>query len=145
MKRHTMMLIGIAILLGTFTCMLTAMLINLAAGVNNSGSPELAAEWQAVLTPLTPTASELHKDPPDLEFVTFPNGEWIIGFAQNSHGISVRGGGTLVVKDSRGNVRAFFGHVCGPHYLRTFFCETPDLDGFYARLKRLEFTEHVLP
>jgi hypothetical protein len=31
----------------------------------------------------------------------------------------------IVVKDSRGNVRTFFGHVCGPHYLRTFFARHP--------------------
>lgn len=143
MKRHTMMLIGVAILLGSVVCMLTAMLINLAAGVNDNGSPELAEEWRSALQPLSLSAGDFHAEHPGIEVVRFPNGEWVIGLAQNSHGLFVRGGGSRVVKDSRGSVRAFFGHVCGPHYLQTFFRETPSLEGFYARLKHLDFTEHA--
>lgn len=47
--------------------------------------------------------------------VVFPNGEWAAGVAKNSHGMFSRsnGGGTVVLKDSRGRVRCFFGHVCG--------------------------------
>ena len=42
----------------------------------------------------------------------FENGEWIFGYGIDSHGFAF-GGGTLVIKDSRGRTRVFFGHVCG--------------------------------
>lgn len=145
MNRHRLLLIGILLLVGTGLCMVTAMLINLAAGINDSGSPELADECRATLQPLTPSAGDLRAEHPGIEVVRFPNGECVIGLAQNSHGLFVRGGGTIVVKDSRGNIRAFFGHVCGPNYLRTFFRDLPDLDHFYVRMKQLKFTEHALP
>ena len=62
---------------------------------------------------------ESHHDPdealvahPDWFEHRFPNGEWVFGYGIDSHGYRV-GGGTLVIKDSRGRIRVFFGHVCG--------------------------------
>ena len=45
----------------------------------------------------------------------FANGEWVLGIGRDSHAMmsEFRGGGTVVVKDSRGRIRCFFGHVCG--------------------------------
>jgi hypothetical protein len=83
----------------------------LGAGVNDSGSPELADEWRATLQPLSPSGGDLRIEYPEIEFVRFPNGEWVIGFARNSHGLFVGGGGSLVLKDSRGDLRAFFDAV----------------------------------
>lgn len=53
--------------------------------------------------------------------IVFENGEWVVGVAKNSHGLYSRskGGGTVVLKDSRGRVRCFFGHVCGGGALGT--------------------------
>jgi hypothetical protein len=144
-RRKKMLVTGILLLLGTMACLVAAMFINGVVGVTDSGDPELASEWKTVLTPLTLSTGEIRKEHSGLEVVSFPNGEWVIGFAQNSHGLFVRGGGTFVVKDSRGHIRIFFGHICGPHFLRTFFRETADLDRFYLRLKHLKFTEHTLP
>jgi hypothetical protein len=47
--------------------------------------------------------------------VVFPSGEWVVGVVKDSHGMysRLKGGGTVVLKDSRGRVRCFFGHVCG--------------------------------
>jgi hypothetical protein len=47
--------------------------------------------------------------------VVYPSGEWVVGVAKDSHGLYTRltGGGTVVLKDSRGRVRCFFGHLCG--------------------------------
>jgi len=42
----------------------------------------------------------------------FRNGDWIFGYGVDGHGYHV-GHGTLVVKDSRGRSRVFFGHICG--------------------------------
>ncbi len=47
--------------------------------------------------------------------IRFPNGEWVTGVTKDSHGLYSEwfGGGTVVLKDSSGRVRCFFGHVCG--------------------------------
>ena len=51
----------------------------------------------------------------DYRALRFPNGEWVVGVATDSHALFAEytGGGTVVTKDSRGRVRCFFGHVCG--------------------------------
>jgi hypothetical protein len=54
----------------------------------------------------------------------------------------MNGGGTLVVKDSRGNVRAFFGHVCGGDYLDMELRFTKSLDHFYKLLHESGFKEY---
>jgi hypothetical protein len=41
----------------------------------------------------------------------FPNGDWIAMAYASSHG--AWGGGTVVTRDNTGNIRVFFGHVCG--------------------------------
>ncbi len=63
----------------------------------------------------------------------FPNGEWVLGIGRDSHSMmsKYRGGGTVVVKDSRGRVRCFFGHVCGCG-MQTF--DARSLDEFYKKL-----------
>lgn len=70
---------------------------------------KLKAEMDMVPDP--DTALRLH---PDWTAVKFKSGEWVFGYGINSHGIGL-GRGTLVLKDSRGRVRIFLGHVCGPN------------------------------
>jgi hypothetical protein len=53
---------------------------------------------------------------PEVEIMQFANGEWVFGISDDSH--RSHWGGTVVVKDSTGRVRAFLGHVCGPNYFR---------------------------
>lgn len=48
---------------------------------------------------------------PEVGSRDFENGEWIFFVSDDSHGDPW--GGTVVAKDSRGDVRAFYGHVCG--------------------------------
>lgn len=116
----------------------------LAAGGSNSGSPELAAEWRDDLaTYFTPEAATA--DNPEIEHVTFSNGDWLIGRAQDSHGMWRRGGGTVVIRDSRGATRVFFGHVCGSGFLSWGFGEHVDLDSFYGRVTENGFKEYKLP
>jgi hypothetical protein len=75
------------------------------------GVPSIARRLKAEIEPIIDpeTAVRLH---PKWAVVRVRNGEWIIGRGFDSHWISA-GRGTLVVKDSRGRVRVFFGHVCG--------------------------------
>src|SRR5262249_30232056 len=78
------------------------------------GSPAFRETWRARLRPLADpdAAAALY---PDVEVVRFAGGEWVIGVSDDSHASAW--GGTVVVKDSTGRVRAFFGHVCGPRFL----------------------------
>lgn len=56
------------------------------------------------------------------------------------------GGGTLVVKDSRGAIRAFFGHVCGPRFLEGQLERAKSLDDFYDHcLPEWHFQEYEWP
>ena len=41
----------------------------------------------------------------------FPNGDWIAMTYANSH--NTWGGGTVVTRDNTGDIKIFFGHVCG--------------------------------
>jgi hypothetical protein len=111
-----------------------------AASGSSSGSPELAAEWREQLKqypdPAAASASRTH-----IAVIRFRNGEWLFGCAQNSHGIWLRGGGTVVVKDSTGRTRAFFGHVCGAG-LPNARDNLPSLDDYYKQLVEMGFTEH---
>jgi hypothetical protein len=78
------------------------------------GSPAYAAKWRARLHPLSdPDAARATH--PEIEVLRFGNGEWVIGVSDDSH--ASHWGGTVVVKDSTGQVRAFFGHVCGSRFL----------------------------
>ena len=74
------------------------------------GSPKYAADWRATLDafPDPEAAQAAH---PEVVAKRFPNGEWAFGVDRDSH--QYRDGGTVVIKDSKGRVRAFFGHVCG--------------------------------
>lgn len=76
----------------------------------------------------------------------YPSGEWASGLSQDSHGLWRSGGGTVVVKDSRGGVHAYFGgHVCGPGFLGDYLlAETKSLDEFYEKLRAYEFVVHKL-
>ena len=75
------------------------------------GSPEYARWWGTAFRKVSDpeSAKALY---PEVAVKRFDNGEWIFGISLDSHA-SIRGG-TIVLKDSTGRVRAFFGHVCGP-------------------------------
>jgi hypothetical protein len=110
---------------------------------NSSGSPELAEEWQALLEPLVSPEQAMQTDA-RIQSGRFPDGEWVFGLSQNSHGLWEKGGGTLVVKDSRGRIRTFFGHVCGPNYLKGLATHTKNLDEFYDCLTHVSFKEQAV-
>jgi hypothetical protein len=112
----------------------------MALGIKDSGSPRLAKEWKSKLEEFTSLEEAKQKDP-EIQGQLFRNGEWVFGYARDSHNRWHRGGGTLVLKDSRGNVRVYFGHVCGPH---PYVLNNPyvnSLDAFYKDLPQWEFKE----
>lgn len=114
-----------------------------ASAGSSSGSPTLAAEWRDYLSQFAdPDAAEAGSD--SILVHRFTNGEWVFGRSQNSHGIWYRGGGTVVVRDSKGQTRAFFGHVCGEGHFG-FGKPDPDLANlaeFYKRMEEAGFVDH---
>lgn len=144
MRRRTKILIVIAIpLLLVFAVPVAffALWFAVEAG-SDAGSPELAQEWRVEFNQYA-TYQEAEAADPTIEVVKFDNGEWLIGRAQNSHGIWRRGGGTVVVKDSNGDTRAFLGgHVCGDGFLSWGFGERVDLTSFYGRVAENGFKEY---
>jgi hypothetical protein len=136
-------LIGFAGLL-MLPCGFYGLWFAVAAG-SNSGSPELAAEWRAALL-AAPGPDEAATADPDVVVLRFQNGEWAFGKSQDSHGVWRRGGGTMVVRDSRGRVRAFFGHMCGARCMEDAFGRNiPSLDAFYQRVVADGKVEHTFP
>ena len=114
--------------------------------VNDRGSPELAAEWKAELSQYR-TPEEAQAKSRDIIVLRFGDdaGGWVFGRCQDSHGAWRRGGGTVVVKDSKGQVRAFFGHVCGAGNLGAAW-EQWSLEDFYKKtLGEGRFVEHHFP
>ena len=110
---------------------------------SDAGSPELAAEWRDELASYESPQTAMLADAA-IEHVTFDNGDWLIGRAQDSHGMWRRGGGTMVVFDSNGESRVFFGHVCGSGFIGCGFIEHADLQSFYARVVENGFEEYDL-
>ncbi len=97
--------------------------------VRLQGTPEeYAARWREALAPLSdPDAARSQYQ--EVAGKRFANGEWVFGVCRDSHGFS--GGGALVVKDSTGRVRTFFGHVCGSGRLEYMLREVNSLEEFY--------------
>lgn len=86
----------------------------------------------------------------DAEFSAhrFENGEWMVALSRSSHAYKSKwlGGGTIVVKDSRGQVRSFMAHVCGEKLPYICATHSKDLDGFYKFLRsQAEFRESSIP
>jgi hypothetical protein len=100
------------------------------------GSPEHAAKWKAVLESVS--NPELVKTRyPFAATKRYADGSWICGLSEDSH--AGRDGGTIVVKDSTGNVRAFFGHVCGPDMLQEVISRSNSLAEFYYTVSTSQF------
>jgi hypothetical protein len=114
-----------------------------ASGGSDKGSPALAAEWKADLSQYR-TPEEAQAKNKDVIVVRFDDGAWVFGRCQSSHGVWKRGGGTVVVKDSKGRVRAFFGHVCGEGALGARW-ERYSLATYYHETLSTGFVEHPLP
>ena len=101
-----------------------------------SAARKLIIEMEPYQTPDDAVAAH-----PDWFQHRFPNGEWIFGYGIDSHGFKV-GHGTLVIKDSRGRTRVFFGHVCGTNagfpesmrYAKTL--DDMEKDGYFASVLR---------
>ncbi len=69
---------------------------------------------------------------------SFPDGRWIACAHADSHGGPRLGGGTVVSRDSSGEIHIFFGHVCG-----TLPTRGETLEEFYRHLRSLNDLKEV--
>ena len=140
MKRRTKIILlsvlGLIILVPAVLILLAVIFL----GSKDTGSPELAAEWRARLESYE-SLREAKEAERLLVVVEFDDGEWAMALAQNSHGGLRNGGGTVVVRDSRGQVRAFSGHVCGHGELGPALWDAETLEEFYEALAGVDFIE----
>ena len=110
-----------------------------SSGGSDRGYPELAAEWRSLLGRFEEpdSASAENKR---IWVIHCDNGEWIFGVAQGSHGLWRRGGGTVVTKDSNGDMRSCRGHVCSPYGSPFEECASADLAAVYKEIDRYGFS-----
>ncbi len=95
------------------------------------GSPRYARKWSARLAEVS--SSQQARERYDQAGVReFTNGDWLVWVSDNSHGNPW--GGTVVTRDNRGVVRAFYGHVCGRAFVHGDTLEDAYryLDDFYG-------------
>ena len=116
------------------------------ANSNGKGSPEEAERLRVSLEAIAdPESGEgCHSE---YAAKRFKNGEWVLGIGRDSHAwlSSTRGGGTIVVKDSRGQVRCFFGHVCGHAGHEPFMEHADSLERFYTSISEAQLSESKFP
>lgn len=84
-----------------------------------------------------------HKAYPEVVSKRFGNGEWVFGVSEHSY--MNPQGGTIVVKDIRGRVRAFFGQVADMDYLGDLLRHAESLDSLYEMLGRFHCGEYLFP
>jgi hypothetical protein len=107
-----------------------------------SAARRLKAEMEAVPDPDSALAQH-----PDWFAARCVNGEWVFGYGINSHGLR-SGHGTLVLKDSRGRIRIYFGHVCGTNAGLDWLATVrtlKTLDDFYAMLSEQPYLREWTP
>jgi hypothetical protein len=125
-------LLGLGVIL-ILSCGFLAFFLEMAC-VRDEGSKVLAAQWSDELgnysSPEVACAAN-----PDIIALNCKNGEWVFGLCKDSHGYWHSGGGTMVVRDSTGRSRVFFGHICGTQYLSSF-TNLQSLQEFYEKLKK---------
>ena len=139
MKRRLIVIVDTVLIMVPVGILMAVVAIGLEViSVNDRGSPKLARAWRDQLNQYTSHQQATTADP-TVQVVTMENGEWLFGRSQSSHGFWHGDGGTMVVKDSKGETHAFLGgHVCGPSYLMHGFSKS-SLAKFYESVKEQEF------
>jgi hypothetical protein len=145
MRRRRLFVLGCAILPVLALAAFLELMIWPAPFSMGNGSPTYAKKWKARLDELPdPESARAKYD--EIVVKRYGNNEWIFGVSANSH--SSIDGGTIVVRDSRGDIHAFFRHVCGDsRALQMGFDSARSLDGFYHSewFEQFGFTEYQVP
>lgn len=130
------------VLAGVSAYMLTCTFFSAWVFGYGQGDAGYAQKWRERLEPLADPEEACGRYP-EVVAEKFENGEWIFGVCDDSH--RSHWGGTIVVKDSRGQVRALFGHVCGPSFLKAVLKmqDEKSLQGFYSSRYLHSFHEYA--
>jgi hypothetical protein len=129
--RRVVALILLVLLLaaGTTAFLLTSTFLSAMAFGMGKGDPRYAVHWRDRLSALSdPDSAKAAYS--SIQSKRFPNGEWVFGVSSDSH--DSHWGGTIVVKDSTGQIHAYFGHVCGPNRLEYILSTAESLREFYG-------------
>jgi len=101
---------------------------------------QTTAAWSEVSSP-----EEAEARIPGCGTIRYSNGEWVTGVGADGHSWK-RAKDTFVCRDSRGRVKAYVGHVCGPDWMPrafpTYRSDFRSLEDFYAYLKEAGFEEY---
>jgi hypothetical protein len=124
-----LILLVLLVAAGTTTFLLTSTFFSAMAFGMGKGDARYAVRWRDRLSAL-PDPDSAKAAYSSIQSKRFANGEWIFGVSSDSH--DSHWGGTIVVKDSTGQIHAYFGHVCGPNRLEYMFYKTQSLREFYA-------------
>lgn len=81
--------------------------------------------------------------PEEVDLFRFPDDTWVMGVGIGSHSMR-QAGGTLALRDSRGKVQVFVGHVCGPGWMgnQVSLQQATTLDEFYKVLAKMRFEKY---
>lgn len=133
--------IFIVITIGIITLGIITLIV-LSSLPMGKGSESFARKWTSKLKNIE-SVNEFKKEYPEESYIELPSGDWAVGVSSDSH--ASPWGGTVVIKDSSGNTRSFFGHVCGSRYLTMFFndkLEHKNLEDLYKFTDN--FKEHII-
>ena len=114
--RWKVLLVCVGLMTGLLTYALTCTALSAWVFGLGRGDRGFAEKWYHRLQTL-PDLETAQAAYPEIEGKRFQNGEWVFGVSADSHGSYW--GGTIVVKDSTGRIRVFFGHVCGRRRLES--------------------------
>jgi hypothetical protein len=113
----------------------------------DDGLPSDARKWKGIIENVPDPESAMNH--PDLStqwgfaLKRFENGEWIFGISTDSHQLISRGG-TVVLKDSSGKTRVFYGHVCTREGLQYLIDNHESVGEFYTSLSQSGYQEQFL-
>lgn len=112
------------------------------------GSKYYAHKWYTIFQKID-SIEKAKREYPDISIYKISDGEWIFGISDDSHASIF--GGTIVVRDSKGNVRCFFGHVCGEKFINAIFFQSKinlrykGINGVYKIiLEKIQFDEYKI-
>ena len=109
---------------------------------SSGGLPSVARRLKSEMAqiPDPDTAIRLH---PDWAALRFADGEWVFGHGMGATGFRI-GHGTIVLKDSRGRIRVYFGIVSGSNGPFHMWGNAKGLDEFDMWLREsTEFREWI--
>jgi len=137
------------VLLVVAVCLWLAWCQRVGSQPMGTGSPMFAKRWAARFEKWE-SPQEAERRSRRVGSLSLPDGTWFYAVCDGSH--CNPNGGTVVIRDSSGAIRCFFGHVCIGDFqwlASSAACAGTNellrsLSDLYAGLAELQFAEHML-